>query len=197
MKVIDDFISEEYLNQIQSFLTSEKVPWFYQNNLTFCDDKSPQLASHGFQFNLVTPDNPNVFRDNEVVGEGVRLLKPLVLSIKDKVNCFAEPKVTNILKCRLDFTTYVNKNIRHAPHTDLDDPHITTIFYVMDSDGDTLFYNTPVTDPSANNKTYRGRVVERVSPKANRLIIFNGSIVHTGHSPRKHDIRILLNTNFN
>ena len=49
------------------------------------------------------------------------------------LHSFAEPKVTNILKCRLDFTTYVNKNIRHAPHTDLDDPHITTIFYVIDS----------------------------------------------------------------
>jgi hypothetical protein len=38
--------------------------------------------------------------------------------------------------------------------------------------------------------------MERVSPKANRLVLFDGSFLHTGCSPTKHKNRILINSNY-
>ena len=38
--------------------------------------------------------------------------------------------------------------------------------------------------------------IKRVTPKANRLIIFDGDIIHTGSSPSKNKKRILINSNF-
>ena len=37
---------------------------------------------------------------------------------------------------------------------------------------------------------------DRVSPKANRLVLFDGDLLHTGCSPTKHKRRILINSNY-
>ena len=37
---------------------------------------------------------------------------------------------------------------------------------------------------------------EKVSPKANRVVIFDGSTLHNGHSPCEHNNRIIINSNY-
>jgi hypothetical protein len=37
---------------------------------------------------------------------------------------------------------------------------------------------------------------ERISPKANRLALFDGDYLHTGSSPRKYKNKILINSNY-
>ena len=59
------------------------------------------------------------------------------------------------------------------------------IYYVNESDGNTL-----LKDP------VEGHGFMQVEPKANRLLVFDGSIEHTGHSPSEHKQRILINANF-
>ena len=39
-------------------------------------------------------------------------------------------------------------------------------------------------------------VRDRVSPKANRLVFFEGDVIHTGMSPNRHKNRIIINSNF-
>ena len=36
----------------------------------------------------------------------------------------------------------------------------------------------------------------RVTPKANSLVMFDGSTLHTSTSPTKHKNRIIINSNF-
>jgi hypothetical protein len=62
-------------------------------------------------------------------------------------------------------------NLEHyAPHTDLPFDHYVVLYYVNDSDGDTVFF-------------HNGEIVKRVSPKRGRLIIFDGRIEHGGGIP--------------
>ena len=70
---------------------------------------------------------------------------------------------------------------------------IASIFYVNETDGDTIFYNVKQTDV-ANYKDLKE--YDRVSPKANRLVIFDGDLLHTGCSPTKYKNRILINSNY-
>ena len=56
---------------------------------------------------------------------------------------------------------------------------------INDSDGDTIILGDP------SDSRFR-----RVQPKANRLLTFNGEHMHTGHSPKLHKNRILINANF-
>ena len=57
------------------------------------------------------------------------------------------------------------------------------LYYVNDSDGDTIIMG-------------EDNHIERVTPKANRMITFNGKHLHTGHSPQQHKCRILINANY-
>ena len=66
-------------------------------------------------------------------------------------------------------------------HVDYKIPHLVLIYYVNTVDGDTLIYE--------DNK-----IIERVSPKRGRCLLFNGSLQHTSTSPALGP-RIIINNN--
>lgn len=68
-------------------------------------------------------------------------------------------------------------------HTDSAEPHTVLLYYVNDSDGPTYFFN------------HQNEVVDTVSAKKGRAVIFDGSIKHASSCP-KNGSRITLNINF-
>ena len=70
------------------------------------------------------------------------------------------------------------------PHTDLDFSHFVCLYYVNDSDGDTIFYKN-------DEKT----IIKKITPKKGRLVFFDGSIPHSSTPPSKSH-RIVVNFNF-
>ena len=88
------------------------------------------------------------------------------------------------------------KKVIHDPHIDIPfelasgiNNYITTIYYTSDSDGDTVLYNE-------FEESDEYTVMDTVTPKKNRLLIFEGRRFHTGHSPMLHQNRVLINSNF-
>jgi len=61
----------------------------------------------------------------------------------------------------------------YAPHVDLPFDHLVVLYYVNDSDGDTVFFNK------------QNEIVKSVSPKKGRVVAFDGSIYHGGGIPKK------------
>ena len=80
-------------------------------------------------------------------------------------------------------TTTINKHWKHEPHIDMKENHKVILFYLNDSDGDTYFY-----DKDHN-------VIDSVTPKANRAVLFDGSILHSSSKPVEFARRIVLNIN--
>ena len=78
-----------------------------------------------------------------------------------------------------------NQTGEYIPHTDLDAPHFTMLYYVNDSDGPTKFYDHK-----------DGEVIKMVDPKKGRAVLFTGDTYHASSSPRHHSNRIVLNYNF-
>ena len=76
-----------------------------------------------------------------------------------------------------------------TPHIDLDEgfEHIVVLYYVIDSDGDTIIYNERTQSPSYTEK-------QRVSPKQGRVVIFEGGQYHTAAQPTK-GTRCIVNYN--
>ena len=69
------------------------------------------------------------------------------------------------------------------PHTDKNTPHWVCLYYLDDSEGDTIFYDSS------------GNEIERVAPKKGRIAFFDGLIYHSGTRPTKTHRRV-LNINF-
>ena len=80
-------------------------------------------------------------------------------------------------------TTSINKAWKNKPHIDMKEKHKVILFYLNDSDGDTYFY-----DKDHN-------IIDSVSPKENRAVLFDGSILHSSSKPTKSARRIVLNIN--
>jgi hypothetical protein len=79
-----------------------------------------------------------------------------------------------------------------APHIDGQSPHLVFLYYVNDSDGDTIFY-----DRVWNKDIDWGDMSEEfsVSPKMGRAVLFDGFKFHTSTAP-SNNARIVLNITF-
>jgi len=98
-------------------------------------------------------------------------------------------KLSNIeiLRAKLNLQTQITNNKPHfynTPHIDTYYKHTVFMLYLNDSDGDTVFV-----DDDKN-------IVKKVSPKKNRVVVFNGMNYHAGSHPYNSDRRIVLNVNF-
>ena len=192
IEIIDNFIPTEYFNQLQSYVTSSYQPWYYQSNIDSSGLLNQRFGKHGFACWLVR--YPNTFIDDYTDYIG------LVMEMKKVVGC------KNILRSRLDMTLHKNGDTAASPHVDFTKPHIATIFYFNNSDGNTVIYNEKYDGEDGSNSTESIRksgitnkltIKKRIKPKENRLLIFDGLLIHKGHHPSKHNTRILLNSNFN
>ena len=89
----------------------------------------------------------------------------------------------NIIKARSILQLPLNSKFRgrsvDKPHVDLHYKHKVYLYYVIDADGDTVFYNN-------------GKISQKIKPKKGRLVIFDGSILHTAKQPTK-GIRCIIN----
>ena len=90
--------------------------------------------------------------------------------------------LVDIIAARL-FITVPHKTTLdyYAPHTDRPEEHLGLIYYVNDSDGDTIFFE--------NNKE-----LQRVTPKKGRIVLFDGNTLHAGGLPTNNP-RCIVNYN--
>lgn len=88
---------------------------------------------------------------------------------------------------------YIGEGV-DTPHLDRTTPHLVFLYYVNDSDGDTVIYNYK--SKSAKDIPFFEDVKEqkRVKPKQGRVVIFDGLYWHTAEQPTQ-DIRCIINFN--
>ena len=93
----------------------------------------------------------------------------------------------NIIKGRSFLQLPINYNGERidTPHIDIVDDHFVILYYVCDSDGDTIIYNEKV---KSDNYT----IQKRITPKQGRVVLFDGSYYHTAEQPTDN-IRCVVN----
>jgi hypothetical protein len=75
--------------------------------------------------------------------------------------------------------------------------HKSVIYYLHNSDGNTCLYKEEKPLDSHNYPELESlTLAEKVQPKANRLLIFDGNHWHTGESPVDSPKRVIFNMNF-
>ena len=81
-----------------------------------------------------------------------------------------------------------------SPHLDRFTPHLVFLYYVCDSDGDTIIYDYK-TEKEGDVPFFEDvKELKRITPKQGRVVIFNGMYWHTAEQPKK-DVRCILNFN--
>jgi len=80
------------------------------------------------------------------------------------------------------------------PHSDMKTDEWTAIYYVNESDGDTLIFNERGINHVLENKELS--IKKRVENKKGRIVMFNQSLLHCAMTPFRSDYRVVINYNF-
>jgi len=120
IQIIDNFISENQANDIESVLLGSWFPWYLNNGVDFDNDGRFQFVH-------------NFFKNHEWVSpDALNFLSPAI----QKLN------ILSIIKIKANLTLKEENNIKSIFHKDvISETSKTAIYYVNNNNGKTLFEN--------------------------------------------------------
>lgn len=168
----------QYSNLL-NYLLSESVNWNYiQSVHQVGNDITESSTTHGFVLTL--------FSDGVIRSLDYDKVLPILFAIVDKL----KKQLISITRVKAVLTLNVNKSHLDFPHTDIRSDffkpnHYTAVYYLGDSDGDTVFFNEDA-------KT----IIHTQKFEENTAVVFTSSILHSARLPLTHKERLVLTFNF-
>ena len=169
MQIIDNFMPTDWWKNTQEALESCQFPWYLFKQTSYAKDGYNQMV-HIY------------YMDNQVLSSCFEMIQPIIYEFEKQTNY--QVKSIDRIKSNLLFNRSITEEQKQKViHQDMKVPNfISLIYYVKDSDGDTVLYKD-------DKKTEE----MRIQPKANRAVIFDSRIWHTGELPVKNQTRIVIN----
>jgi Rps23 Pro-64 3,4-dihydroxylase Tpa1-like proline 4-hydroxylase len=125
--------------------------------------------------------------DDPALSNAFKVFIPLLSALSD---------LDELIRIKLNLTYPVYTEAEYStPHCDIFqiENHQTAIYYINDSDGDTVIFN----EKYETNTTYdKLTIKQKITPKQGRLVIFNGMYLHAAGIPRNSECRMVANINF-
>ena len=183
LNILDDALTKEHQTEIRTLMESDNFPWYWNDYLVAyligSENKSLGQLTHGF------------LNDGKVMSPHFDKMKVIVDAFIEKTGI--KLKTINRFKANLNPKTIITREeLKAGYHRDLGDieydseaeefysKFISMIYYVNDSDGDTIFFD------SDGKET-------RVSPKEGRIVWFPSYSLHGGTPPEVSKKRIIIN----
>ena len=167
LKIFKNVINRQKQEEIKSLLLEDRIfPWYFIKDVSASKQCRP-----GMQHEFCTIKNGinSKYFDNIV---------PIVY--------FFKKHELKVLRAN-SFLQFPNPSFKtyDTPHYDIPtrkDKYTVFLYYVLDSDGDTVFFD--------KNK----KIIKRVTPKQGTAVMFDGGYLHTAYQPKKN-MRCIINFN--
>ncbi len=183
--VIDDLIDSNFQLEIKDELINTDFPWYYQKESTVNEDaigNTYPIFSHLMK--LEGKSNSSITPMLEELGEKAADLVGWGFKENDLIRGYLQ----------LPLSEPFVKNPLNIFHIDWDKPHLVLLYYVNDSDGDTILSSEKYDGEQFKYTFTEENVMARVSPKQGRALIFDGHYYHSTTQCRDN-IRCVLNYN--
>ena len=173
IQVFDDVLPKSDHVSIYNMVTSTYFPWYLAPQQLIEPPYKDKCFKHSqFCHVVYSHDKTNIRSDKfeffeKYVGQMARQYKIQGSLNRIKLNC--------------QYQDNRNDSLYNPIHVDDFRPHTSLLYYINDSDGDTIYFK--------GNKE-----IQRVSPKANRLVIAKGPIHHCSSNPKKTELRYVMNS---
>jgi hypothetical protein len=194
IRVLDNVLPAYDFKKLHDDIMRLDFPWCYGRKASERTANSTNPFLRGF-VRTVMFDGILVFDPHNIIEPTVRLALG-----------YAGEKVKSILRIRCILNTAADKNYEFGTHIDLQQPHRTALIYLNDSDGDTIIYNerlNPTLSTLGGNLEIdddtlpeKLSVRQTVTPKGNRMTIFDGHLYHSGETPTTVSRRVAININY-
>ena len=173
MKIIDDVFLPEQANYIEDLLTSTICTWAYLPDSSGTIDEGQKFPSFS---------KPIYHEDRGAIDNSFFLRFEM---ISQTIAAKADVRYGDMLRIRCGMhLPNASWSGHHGVHVDQNNPHTVVIYYVNDTDGDTYFFDSD-----------RETVINRIAPKKNTMVVFDGRLPHASSYPSMGE-RIIINFNF-
>lgn len=176
---VNNILAQEYLDIILNSIKGESFTWNLIRDISSNGNDQDDITQYAFRHKL--------WWENQKVSEWANLFDPLISACVGFIGgeLVYIPKV--FLNMNMNYGLQ-NGNLAHCDgfmnlETDRYKRY-TGIYYLEDSDGDTLFY-------SNDGKT----VVDSFQPEKNTMVVFPSGVLHSRQLPLFHNTRLVLNIN--
>lgn len=178
-------------DELEKFLLGDSFPWYYHDGTVYLEDPNVREDTK-------TKDTPffsHIFyvdgRVNSAFYEGIAV--PIIRELEERTE---KPYMDRLLRVKANLTYKQEgypEGFYHTPHKDYDIPHEVMIYYVNDSDGDTLLFNE---DPNEMFGFEEFTIHQRMTPRKGDTFFFNGRYYHAGVPPKITNARVVINFAF-
>jgi hypothetical protein len=197
--VIDDFLSEVYQNSILNLLTGHEFPWiFYDHSVNNEYGTFDDLYQIDEEYKEHIQMRHIFARHDEILCPFFQYIAPLLGAYNEKSG-FTLKGISRIKANLLISQPGIQTQLPHADGMVLENEKLSSIgkktllYYVDDSDGDTIFYDKYFTGEPVGKLTK----IKAVKPKKGRAIIFDSNQLHAGSCPKESKYRMVINCVFN
>lgn len=177
IEVIDDFLPKFIFDRVCLKVMNSEFPWT-------CVPTGHTTDSHfAFVHNISNYPNGEISELSEVVAS----------YICEKFNL----RVTQLRIIRFGLTHRESVYTIHKPHVDSIESHKVALLYLNNSDGDTIIYKERYTTGKMPFQNVNDLTVDqKITPKPNRLVFFDGDLYHSASTPVNNQLRYAINFNF-
>jgi hypothetical protein len=170
--LIKNVLSSEKANELENVIMGSDFPWYWnESTLVNYDNTFKDLRNYQFTHNF--------YVNGKINSNYCYLIDPIIESIEKNTDV----KIKRIFRAKANLLTQVNlteEEIEAETHTDiLIDKYYSFVYYVCDSDGETVLYDDDV--------------IEKATPEKNTGIFFKSSINHRGTNPSVNKRRVVIN----
>ena len=190
LEVFDNIIDKSLQEKIKFDILNndENFHWGFIDDITNTDDLAHTQKRPGFN-HIFYQDSLRYCKHYSWMARDI--VSPVIDKLK--LETYQIFKSKTFLQVPLNLKDYTVDNA----HVDMIRPHLVILYYVMDSDGDTIIYNSQWEKGETtknSEETAKLLIKKKITPKQGRVIVFNGSYWHTAEQP-KHNNRCVINSN--
>ena len=192
--VIDDVISKKEQDSIEQTMFAQSVFWTFFPDVALNEEETKYFG--------ITKKTPAIgcYIKQEYPPYMFNKLYYKVEMIPRMACEKVGKKLNTILDARSFLMFPLHDKVRKEydnVHVDRPDDHWACLYYVNDSDGDTVLFKQTKQDMKTldDYKNTKFEVLQRVTPKKGRAVLFNGNRYHSSTAPTE-GVRCILNFDF-
>ena len=190
---IPNIIPLDYQNHLLDLMTGLEFPWMFNPAMVSGDSCFTKQENNHVGFNHF------FYEESQIRSALFQIVYPLVLSITS-TNRGDFNRLTR-MRANLTLSNPQSSLDYHMPHIDSFFSHWNAIYYVNDSDGDTVIFNeTNDTYSSGQDDIIRIQenkftIAKRITPEKGKILIFPGKYYHASSFAKHSKYRCVINMN--
>ena len=197
MQIIENLLDQRLADEIEKHFFSWDFPWYYYPATSVRYADNDPIAFTTTKNTIETPQLNHIFKYD--YKERCHLYKEMIIPMMDclerRIHLDIKDKVYRAKANLLLPNNGLKETDHHSPHADMttsEGSYFSMIYYVNESDGDTLFFDKTI-DGKTSIDPESISIIHRETPKKNKLIIFDSDQLHCSSNPRFGTGRSVIN----